>query len=50
MRMMDVQFVVLVNVAVTPPSIPDFGEQEDIRGHTMLKDKLESTNGAYLST
>ena len=31
MRMMDAQFVdILVNVAVTPPSIPDFGEKGDI--------------------
>ena len=31
MRMMDAQFVdILVNMAVTPPSIPDFGEQGDI--------------------
>ena len=30
-RTMDAQFVdILVNVIVTPPSVPDFGEQEDI--------------------
>ena len=31
MRMLDAQFVdILVNVAVTPPSMTDFGKQGDI--------------------